>query len=105
MFICIFIGFFNLKKLIVLHILYRIPKMLYLFTGIVIKCHQSRSQDENRKIAREQLIAKLDEIQNGEDSVASQKKRKEETKYKKSEYKKKKMANLKSEWKKREGLA
>lgn len=51
------------------------------------------------------LIAKLDADINGEHSIAAQKKRLEENKFKKSEYKKKKMAQLKSEWKKREGLA
>lgn len=55
-------------------------------------------------MARELLIAKLDEIENKENSVAAQKKRVEGEKYKKAEYKKKKMALLKSEWKKREGL-
>ncbi|KAJ8722491.1 hypothetical protein PYW07_003671 [Mythimna separata] len=74
-------------------------------TGTVIKCHTSRCQDDNREKARELLIAKLDEVLNGEDSVAAQKKRLESTKYKKSEYKKKKLAQMKSEWKKREGLA
>lgn len=76
-----------------------------MISGIVIKCHQSRSQDVNRQMARELLIAKLDEMHNGTESVAAQKKRIEANKYKKSEYKKKKMSQLKSEWKKREGLA
>ncbi|XP_047021870.1 mitochondrial translation release factor in rescue [Helicoverpa zea] len=74
-------------------------------TGTVIKCHTSRCQDENRKKARELLIAKLDEELNGENSVAAQKKRLESNKYRKTESKKKKMAQMKSEWKKREGLA
>ncbi|CAD0196962.1 unnamed protein product [Chrysodeixis includens] len=74
-------------------------------TGTVIKCHTSRCQDENRKKARELLIAKLDHELNGPESVAAQTKRFEAGKFKKSEYKKKKMAQLKSEWKKREGLA
>lgn len=50
------------------------------------------------------IVSKMDEQLNGEDSVAAQKKRVDEKKYKRSEYKKKKMAQLKSEWKKREGL-
>ncbi|XP_072944136.1 mitochondrial translation release factor in rescue [Epargyreus clarus] len=73
-------------------------------TGTVVKCHLSRCQDENRKMAREMLIEKLDEALNGDDSVAAQKRRQEETKYKKAEYKKKKRAKLKEEWRKREGL-
>lgn len=75
------------------------------FAGTVVKCHTSRCQDENRKKARELLTAKLDQELNGEESVAAQTKRLEAGKFKKSEYKKKKMAQLKSEWKKREGLA
>ncbi|XP_049866613.1 mitochondrial translation release factor in rescue [Pectinophora gossypiella] len=74
-------------------------------TGTVVKCHISRCQDENRKLAREMLVVKLDEILNGDDSVVAQKKRIQEKKYKRTEYKKKKMAKLKSEWKEREGLA
>lgn len=50
------------------------------------------------------IIAKLDEQLNGEDSVSAQKRRVEEKKYKRSEYKKKKQAQIKSDWKKREGL-
>ncbi|XP_063821975.1 mitochondrial translation release factor in rescue [Ostrinia nubilalis] len=74
-------------------------------TGTVVKCHISRCQDENRKLAREMLIAKLDEDINGPESVVAQKKRLEEKKSKRNEYKKKKVAQLKSEWKKREGLS
>lgn len=75
-----------------------------MFTGIVAKCHSSRCQDENRKLAREMIVAKLDAELNREDSVAAQRKRIEEKKSKRSEYKKKKVAQMKSEWKKREGL-
>lgn len=71
---------------------------------MIVKCHLSRCQDENRKLAREMLIKKLDEAVNGEDSISSQKKRVQENKFKKSEYKRKKKAKLKEEWKKREGL-
>ncbi|XP_039746939.1 probable peptide chain release factor C12orf65, mitochondrial [Pararge aegeria] len=73
-------------------------------TGTVIKCHISRSQDENRKLAREMLKTKLDKMLNGENSVTAQMRRIEEQKYKKYDYKKKKRAQLKEEWKKREGL-
>ncbi|XP_013196075.1 mitochondrial translation release factor in rescue [Amyelois transitella] len=78
--------------------------LTHLPTGTVVKCHISRCQDENRKLAREMLVEKLDETLNGEESVAAQRRRLQEQKYKKNEYKKKKMAQLKSEWKKREGL-
>ncbi|XP_068629518.1 mitochondrial translation release factor in rescue [Battus philenor] len=74
-------------------------------TGTVVKCHLSRCQDENRKLAREMLVAKLDEVMNGANSVAAQKKRLREEKLKKNEYKRKKIAHMKEEWKKREGLS
>ncbi|KAM3963030.1 mitochondrial translation release factor in rescue-like [Aphomia sociella] len=79
--------------------------LTHLPTGTVVKCHISRCQDENRKLAREMLIEKLDETLNGEQSVAAQRRRLDEKKYKRNEYKKKKMSQLKSEWRKREGLA
>jgi len=41
-------------------------------TGVWIRCHDSRSLDRNRKIARQMLIEKLDEKLNGEESVAQQ---------------------------------
>lgn len=44
-------------------------------TGMVVKVHQTRSLDKNRQIARELLVEKLDDLYNGEMSVASQKKR------------------------------
>uniref|UniRef100_A0A8B9Q8C2 Mitochondrial translation release factor in rescue n=1 Tax=Apteryx owenii TaxID=8824 RepID=A0A8B9Q8C2_APTOW len=37
-------------------------------TGIVIKCHQTRSVEQNRKIAREILQEKVDLFYKGEDS-------------------------------------
>lgn len=44
-------------------------------TGIIVKVHQSRSLHQNRKIARELLISKLDNLYNGEQSVENQKRR------------------------------
>ena len=44
-------------------------------SGLVVKVHQSRSLAENRKIARELLAQKLDNLYNGAESVDSQKKR------------------------------
>lgn len=44
-------------------------------TGLVIKVHQFRSLEQNRKIARELLAQKLDNLYNGENSVDNQKKR------------------------------
>lgn len=44
-------------------------------TGIVVKVHQDRRLERNRKIAREILTERLDNLYNGENSVANQKKR------------------------------
>lgn len=44
-------------------------------TGIWVKCHETRSLDSNRKIARTLLITKLDNHLNGEDSLESQERR------------------------------
>ncbi|XP_072028997.1 uncharacterized protein [Amphiura filiformis] len=52
----------------------------HLPTGIVVKCHQTRSQLENRKIARLLLQEKLDLHYNGEDSVIMQRKREHQKK-------------------------
>lgn len=71
-------------------------------TGIVVKAHQSRLLDTNRKVARDILIEKLDQIQNGEESVASQKKKIEESKSSKSGAKRRKLQELKTAWKERE---
>ncbi|XP_065340458.1 mitochondrial translation release factor in rescue [Cloeon dipterum] len=71
-------------------------------TGLVVKCHQSRLLDKNRKFARDLLIEKLDQLANGEDSVAKQKKRIEEKKSSKNETKRRKMQELKAAWKERE---
>jgi len=46
----------------------------HLPTGLWVKCHQQRSLELNRKIARKLLITKLDNFVNGEDSVENQEK-------------------------------
>lgn len=56
-------------------------------------------------MARDMLVSKLDGILNGENSVEAQKKKVTDRKYKNSEYKRKKLAKLKAEWKEREGLS
>lgn len=43
-------------------------------TGIVVKVHHTRSLDQNRKIARELLLTKLDNLINGQNSIENQKK-------------------------------
>ena len=47
-------------------------QLTHIPTGIVVKCHETRSVDTNRKIARQRLVEALDNFYNGEDSIASQ---------------------------------
>jgi hypothetical protein len=58
--------------------------------GLWVKCHESRSLDRNRKLARELLTTRLDNHLNGELSVENQERmhkkllqdrRREETRY------------------------
>lgn len=71
-------------------------------TGIVVTCQLTRSRDQNRKLAREILAAKLDEMEKGKRSrkqlliarkqlVKKRAKRKSKAKYKKLEEKQKDM--------------
>lgn len=72
-------------------------------SGIVIKCHESRCVEDNRKIAREKLIEKLDSLENGDESVEAQKKAIAEKKFAQKEWKRKKFETLKKDWIDREG--
>lgn len=42
-------------------------------TGLVVKCHEQRSLEQNRRRAREIMVEKLDNLYNGDDSVMAQK--------------------------------
>lgn len=64
-------------------------------TGLVVRCHESRLLHENRKLAREMLLAKLDDLVNGSASVASQKLRIKRDKQRKLDRKKEKLRELK----------
>ena len=46
----------------------------HLPTGLWVKCHQTRSIESNRKIARQLLVGKLDNHLNGENSIENQQK-------------------------------
>ncbi|KAK3995073.1 peptide chain release factor-like protein [Cladorrhinum sp. PSN332] len=69
-------------------------------TGIVIKSQATRSRSQNRKIARDLLALKLDELSNGTQSrtavVGDHKKKKAASKAKKSARKYKKLAQEKA---------
>lgn len=76
----------------------------HLPSGIVVRCHESRSLDENRKIARARLITRLDHFLNGEDSVEAQIRRENKRKKEISDAIKKERLQKKKEFKEREGL-
>lgn len=75
-----------------------------IFLGIVIKCHESRSLSENRKIARSILLTKLDNLINNESSIESQIKKKERKKMVEKNRRRNKLQDLKDEWKERENI-
>jgi anti-sigma28 factor (negative regulator of flagellin synthesis) len=70
----------------------------------VVKCHQSRLQEENRKLARKILIRKLDNLLNGELSVEAQERAIQIRKSNSKSLRQKKVAELKAKWLKKEGL-
>lgn len=71
-------------------------------TGIVIKCHESRCVEDNRKLARQKLVEKLDILENGNESIEAQKKEIAEKKNAQKEWKRKKLETLKKDWIERE---
>lgn len=75
------------------------------FIGITIKCHESRSLDQNRKKARSLLITKLDNLINKEKSIEAQLQLIETKKLLDKNRKRNKLKELKEEWKKKNNLA
>ena len=73
-------------------------------TGIIIKCHQSRSLHKNRELAKEMLIVRLDNLVNGDLSVEAQKQKLLDKKSKERSSRAEKLKNLKEEWKQRENI-
>lgn len=71
-------------------------------TGIVVQCHASRSLHKNREEARRLLVNKLDQMQNGDNSVESQKLKIEQKKYLETNRRKSRLQEIKKAWKKRE---
>jgi hypothetical protein len=61
-------------------------------------------QDENRKLARKILITKLDNFLNGELSVEAQERAIQKKKSDEKTRRQKKLAQLKAQWKEKEGL-
>ncbi|XP_029048876.1 mitochondrial translation release factor in rescue [Osmia bicornis bicornis] len=73
-------------------------------TGLTVKCHETRSCSENRKIARELLLTKLDNLINKEESLESQEQKLQKRDSLKRRQKQKKLASLKEEFEKRENI-
>ncbi|XP_063974532.1 mitochondrial translation release factor in rescue [Diachasmimorpha longicaudata] len=73
-------------------------------SGLVVKCHQTRSLWDNKKIAREILITKLDDKINGEYSLDNQKRKLLAKQAADRTRKRNKLLELKREFKEREGL-
>lgn len=65
----------------------------------MVKCHESRLLQDNQKIARQLLVAKLDNLINGENSVEAQKKLIEMKKSSINNQKREKLRLLKEKWK------
>lgn len=73
-------------------------------TNIIVKCHLTRSLQQNRKEARHLLVMKLDNQINGEHSVENQKKRRDDQKSASRSSKRAKLEEMKRQWKERESI-
>lgn len=73
-------------------------------TGIVVKCHETRSLTDNQKRAREILVTKLDNLFNKENSVEAQKNAIDQRKRATSAARRMKLQMMKEQWKRRENL-
>ncbi|OAF71346.1 putative peptide chain release factor C12orf65, mitochondrial [Intoshia linei] len=71
----------------------------HLPTGIVIKCHETKSIETNRKRAYERLQVKLDQFKNGENSVVVQLENKLREKQKRNNISKNKHRETAKHWK------
>ncbi|XP_063233102.1 mitochondrial translation release factor in rescue [Bacillus rossius redtenbacheri] len=73
-------------------------------SGVVVKCHQSRCQDENRRLAHDLLVARLDRLQNGDLSVEGQLRAAELRKASEQARRQRRLREMKAKWREREGL-
>lgn len=73
-------------------------------TGIIVKCHMHRSAQSNREVARKLMVSRLDEKINGELSVENQIKQLENKKSSTNTWKRKKIDEMKRQWKDRENI-
>lgn len=73
-------------------------------TGLVVKCHETRSLLDNKKRAREIMITKLDNLLNKEHSIEAQIQILEKRQQTQKDYKRRKLAEMKKAFQEREGL-
>jgi len=73
-------------------------------TGLVVKCHETRSVWSNQKRAREIMVTKLDNLFNKENSIKAQICILEKKQQMRKDYKRKKLAEMKKAFQEREGL-
>lgn len=73
-------------------------------TGLVVKCHKTRSLWDNKKRAREIMVTKLDNLLNKEHSIEAQIQTLEKRQSKQQDYKRRKLAEMKKAFQEREGL-
>ncbi|XP_077258836.1 mitochondrial translation release factor in rescue [Temnothorax americanus] len=73
-------------------------------TGLVVRCHETRSQWDNKKRARELLVTKLDNLLNKERSIEAQIRALEEKQQTRRDYKRRKLNEMKKAFREREGL-
>uniref|UniRef100_A0A2M4C1I5 Putative mitochondrial polypeptide chain release factor n=2 Tax=Anopheles marajoara TaxID=58244 RepID=A0A2M4C1I5_9DIPT len=71
-------------------------------TGLVVQCHTSRSLFENRRVARQLLVSKLDQLINGDQSVEAQRQRLDQRKQTETARRKMRLQAKKKAWKERE---
>lgn len=74
----------------------------HLPTGIVVKCHQTRSLVENQDKAKKLLISKLDAHFNKENSIEAQLQRIKLSQSRKNNKKAEKLREIKTKWKQQE---
>lgn len=73
-------------------------------SGIVVKCHMHRSASQNHQEARRIMVNRLDEKINRENSVENQMKQLELKKSSTTTWKRKKLDEMKKQWKEREDI-
>jgi len=73
-------------------------------TGLIVKCHETRSLWDNKKRAREIMVTKLDNLLNKERSIEAQIRILEKKERAQQDYKRRKLAEMKKAFREREGL-